>query len=86
MLISSDCYAHSDDLEAATTLTAEVALALAFEFGSFNFAKESLGLTEIIAVVKANNTQSIKSFIKAGFEEIERLNDEKKIKYKLNFD
>ena len=51
-----------------------------------DFAKESLGLTEIIAVVKANNTQSIKSFIKAGFEEIERLNDEKKIKYKLNFD
>ena len=51
-----------------------------------DFAKESLGLTEIIAVVKANNTQSIKSFIKAGFEDFERLNDEKKIKYKLNFD
>ncbi len=49
MLISSDCYAHSDDLEAATTLTAEVALALAFEFGSLSIGSLAETLTAELA-------------------------------------
>jgi|TARA_B100001750_G_C15447929_1_gene567272 RimJ/RimL family protein N-acetyltransferase len=50
-----------------------------------NVARKILELKEINAVVKVNNTRSIKSFIKAGFKEIEKFDDGKRTKYKLSF-
>ena len=50
-----------------------------------NYGENVYDQKEINAVVKVNNTRSIKSFIKAGFKEIEKFDDEKRTKYKLSF-